>query len=113
MEYPGLVPETVLTLFRALLYSMACVLAGATIIALSVYGVLVCSEIFFSEPHSRIRAKASQSTRLIPFAAEIPVLSAAERPILAAPEPLATEGIRVHDAQIPLAVPNTLESEST
>src|SRR5262249_29385635 len=94
MEYLGLVPETVFALFRALLYSMACVLAGTALIALSVYAVLVCSEIFFSDPRSRIRAKASQSTRLVPFAAEIPALSAAERPILAAPEPLATEGIR-------------------
>ena len=113
MEYLGLVPESVFYLFRALLYSMACVLAGAAIIALFVYGVLVCSEIFFSEPRSRIRAKYSQSTRLVPFAAEIPALSAAESPILATPEPLATEGIRVHDPQIPLAVHDTVESEST
>ena len=71
MEYPGFFPEIFLTLFRAVLYSVACVLAGAAAIALFVYAALVCSEILFSQPRSKVRrAKVSQLAHLVPFAAE-------------------------------------------
>jgi hypothetical protein len=113
MEYPVFFPETALALFRALLYSMACILAGAAVIALSVYAALVCLEIFSSQPSSKARrAKASQSARLVPVA-ETPVLSATEQPILAAPERLSKEGVRVRDAHIAMAVPRPLESDLT
>jgi hypothetical protein len=52
MEYPSFGPETALALLHALLYSMACILAGAALIALAVYVVLVSSEMF-SQPRSK------------------------------------------------------------
>ena len=118
MEYPSFGPETALALLQAMLHSMACILAGAALIALSVYIVLVCSEMFFSLPRSKTqRAKALQSARRVPVAKERLVLSAVETPILAAPEPLGEEAVRVtaplRGAQIPMTVPANLESEPT
>ena len=118
MEYPSFFPETALALLHALLYSMACILVGAALIALSVYFVLVCSEMFFSQPRSKTqRAKAPQTTRHVPVAKETLDLSGSETPILAAPEGLGKEAGWVtappHGGQIPLTVPTTLESETT
>jgi hypothetical protein len=118
MEYPSFGPETVLALLHALVYSMACILAGAALIGLSVYIVLVCSEMFFSEPRSKTqRAKARQSAHRIPVAEETRDLPAAETAILAASEGLGGEAVRVNTpprgAQIPMTIPATLESEST
>jgi hypothetical protein len=115
--YPSFFPETALALLQALLWSMACVLAGAALIALSVYIVLVCSEIFFSQPRSKTqRAGASQSVRRAPVADETLDLYAAETPLLATPEGLAKEAVRVNTsslgAHIPMTVPATLEIES-
>jgi hypothetical protein len=117
MEYPSFFPETALALLQALLWSMACILAGAALIALSVYIVLVCSEMF-SQPRSKTqRAKALQSTRRVPVAKGSLALSAVETPILAAPERLGDEEVRVtapaHGGQIPMTAPATLESEPT
>jgi hypothetical protein len=79
MEYPSFGPETALALLHALLYSMACVLAGAALIALCVYIVLVCSEIFFSQPPSKtLSAKVPQSARRAPVAEESLDLSAVD-----------------------------------
>src|SRR5438874_3057781 len=52
MGYPSFFPETALALLHALVYGMACMLAGASLIGLSVYSALLCSEIFFSQPRS-------------------------------------------------------------
>ncbi len=83
--YPSFFPETALALLQALLYSMACILAGAAFIGLSIYIVLVCSEMFFSEPRSKTqRAKARQSARRVPVAEETRDIPAAETGILAA-----------------------------
>jgi hypothetical protein len=116
--YPSFFPETALALLQALLYSMACVLAGAALIALSVYIALVCSEMFFSQSRSKTqRARAPQSVRRAPVAEETLDLSATETPLFAAPEGLAKEAVRVNTsslgAQIPMTVLATLKSEST
>jgi hypothetical protein len=116
--YPSFFPETALALLQALLYSMACVLAGAALIALSVYIVLVCSEIFFSQPRSKIqRARLPQPARCAPMAEETLVLSSAETPILAAPEGPGREAVRVNTspgcAQMPTTVPAALQSAPT
>lgn len=112
MEYPSFFPETALALLHALLYSVACILAGAALIAFSVYIVLVGSEMF-SQPRSKAqRAKARQSVRRAP---EVSLdLSAAETPILAVPECLGEEAVPVTaPPQIPMTVPANLESEPT
>ena len=112
--YPSFFPETALALLQALLYSMACVLAGAALIALSVYIVLVCSEMF-SQPRSKSqRARVPHLAHRAPVAEESLDLSAAGTPILAAPERLREEVVRVtapaHGAQIPMTVPGNLKS---
>ena len=117
MEYPSFGPETALALLNALLYSMACILAGAALIALSIYIVLVCSETF-SQPRSKSqRAKVPQLAHRATVAEESLDLSAAESPILAAPERLGEELVRVtapaQGGQIPMTVPANLESEPT
>jgi hypothetical protein len=116
--YPSFFPETALALLLALLYSMACVLAGASLFGLSVYIALVCSEMFFSQSRSKTqRARAPQSVRRAPVAEETLDLSATETPLFAAPERLGEEVVRVtapaHGGQIPMTVPATLESEPT
>jgi hypothetical protein len=84
MGNPSLDP-TALQLFHVLLYCMAYIFGGAAVIALSVYIVLVCSEMFFSQPRSKTqRAKVLQSACRVPVAAEALDLPAAETPILAA-----------------------------
>jgi NADH:ubiquinone oxidoreductase subunit 5 (subunit L)/multisubunit Na+/H+ antiporter MnhA subunit len=118
MGYPSFDPETALVLVHAMLYSMAWILAGAALIAFSIYVVLVCSEMFFSQPRSKTqRAKARHSARPVPVAKENLDLSAVETPVLAATERLGEEAERAtaspHSAQIPMTVPPTLESEST
>jgi hypothetical protein len=117
MDYPSFGPETALALLRALLYSMACVCAGAVLIALSVYAVLVCSEMF-AQPRSQTRrAKVPQLAHRPPVAEESPDLSAVEKRILAAPNRLGEEVVRVtapaHGGQGPMTVPANLESEPT
>jgi hypothetical protein len=120
MEYPSFFPETVLALFHALVYSMACILAGAALIGLSVYIALLCSEMFFSEPRSKTqRAKVRQLACSVPVAEESLELPAVETPILVVPERLGEEGEGVqvtapaHGGQVPMTVPATLESEPT
>ncbi len=105
MGNPSLSPETALQLFHILLYCMAYIFAGAALIGLSVYIVLVCSEMFFSQPRSKThRAKVPQSAHRAPVAEETLVMSAAETPLLAAPESLGEEALRVavppHAAQM-------------
>jgi hypothetical protein len=116
--YPSFFPETALALLHALLYSMAYVLAGAALIGLSVYIALMCSEILFSTSRSKTqRAKVPQPARCAPVAEETLVLSSVEKPILAVPERLGQEAVRVsappQGAQIPMTVPANLESAPT
>jgi hypothetical protein len=118
MGYPDFNPQAALELARILLYCMAYIFAGAALIGLSVYIFLVCSEMFFSPPRSKThRAKVPQSAHGAPVAEESLDPSAAEMPILAAPERPREEAVRVtappHGAQIPMTVPATLESEPT
>jgi hypothetical protein len=118
MEYPSLVPEMVLQLFHILFYCMAYIFAGAAFIGLSVYIVLVCSEMFFSQPRWKTqRARVPQSAHSPPVAEESLDMSAAETPILAAPERLRQEAVRVNapppGAQIPMTAHANLESEAT
>jgi hypothetical protein len=118
MGNPGLDPETALQLYRAVLYCMAYIFGGAAIIALSVYIVLVCSEMFFSQPRSKTRrAKAPEWACCVPVVEETLDLSADETPILAAPEDLDEQVLRVSTspgcAQMPTSVPAALQSAST
>ena len=118
MGNPSLVPETALQLCQDLLYCMAYICVGGAVIVPSVYIVLVCSEMFSSEPRSKTqRAKAPQSARRVPVAKESLDLSAVETPTLAAPERPAQETVRVtappHGAQIQMTVPANLEGEPT
>jgi hypothetical protein len=118
MEYPSFFPETALALLHALVYGMACILAGAALIALSVYIVLVCSEIFLSQPRSKTaRAKVPQLAHRAPVAEESLDLSAVETRTLAVPNRLGEEAARktapARGAQIPVTVPATLEREPT
>ena len=114
MEYPSFFPETALALLHALVYCMACILAGAALIALTVYIVLVCSEMFFSQPRSKSRrAKVPQLAHRPPLAEQsLDDLSAAESPILAAPERLGEELVRgpapANGGQVPMTVPATV-----
>jgi hypothetical protein len=118
MEYPSFFPETALVLLHALVYGMACILAGASLIGLSVYTALLCSEIFFSQPRSKsARAKVPQLAHRAPVAEESLDLSAVETRTLAVPNRLGEEVVRetapARGAQIPMTVPATLESEPT
>jgi hypothetical protein len=115
MGNPSLDPETALQLYRAVLFCMAYILGGATVIALSVYIVLVCSEMFFSQPRSKTRrAKDPQSARRVLVPEETLQLSGSEMPILAAPG--RSEAVQVNSpggAQMPMPVPATLQSAPT
>jgi hypothetical protein len=115
--YPSFFPEMALALLQALLYSMACVLAGAAFIALSVYIVLVCSEMF-SQPRSKSqRPRVPQLAYHPPVAKESLDLSGAESTILPVPEHLGEEVVRVtapaNSGQVPMTIAATLESEPT
>ena len=116
MEYPSFFPETALALLHALVYGMACILAGASLIGLSVYTALLCSEMFFSQPRSKgPRAKVPQLAHRAPVADESLDLSAVESRTLAVPNRLGEEVVRetapARGTQIPMTVPATLESE--
>jgi len=114
MGYRGVDPETALQLFQILFYCMAYIFGGAAVIGLSVYVVLVCSEMFFSQRSKSQRARVPQLAHRAPVAKEGLDLSAAETPILAVPERLGEEGVPVTaPPQIPMTVPTILESEPT
>jgi hypothetical protein len=87
VEYPSFGPEAALQLFHAFVYCMAYICVGGAVIVLSVYIVLVCSEMFSSEPRSKTqRAEARQSARRVPVAEGPLVLSSTETVILSARE---------------------------
>ncbi len=118
MGHPDLDPETALQLYRGFLYCMAYIFAGAAVIALSVYIVLMCSEMFFSQPRSKTqRAKAAQWACRVPVVEGTFDLSADETPILAASEDLGKEVVRGTTSpgclQMPTTVPATLQNAPT
>ena len=118
MDYPSFFPETALAFLHVLVYGMACISAGASLIGLSVYIALLCSEMFFSQPRSKApRAKVPQLAHRAPVAEESLDLSVVETRTLAAPNRLGEEVMRVtapaHGGQVPMTVPATLESEPT
>ncbi len=97
---------------------MACILAGAAVIALSVYIVLVCSEMFSSQPRSKTqRAKAPQWACRVPVVEGTLDLSAGETAILTVSESLAKEALPVNTApagtQMATIVPATLQNAPT
>ncbi len=119
MGHPGLDPSTALQLIQTLFYSIAWVLAGSLLLALSAYVFFLCVEIFSPQPSSKARlAKLPHPVGCAPVAEENLDLAAAEAPILAEAERLGEEAVRVpalsQDAQTPMTlVPVTLESEPT
>ena len=118
MEYPSFFPETALALLHALVYGMACILVAASLIGLSVYITLLCSEMFFAQPRAKAqRTSVPQSAHRAPVAEERLDLSAVETRTLAAPNRLGEEVVRetapAHGGQVPMTVPATLESEPT
>jgi hypothetical protein len=118
MDYPSFFPETALALLHALVYGMAWILAGASLIGLSVYTALLSSEIFFSQPRSKApQAKVPQLAHRAPVAEESLDLSAVETRTLAAPNRLGERVVQVtapaHGGQVPMTVPATLESKPT
>jgi hypothetical protein len=112
----ALFPETALALHHALVYGMLCILAGASLIGLSVYIALLCSEMFFSQPPSKSpRVKVPQLAHSVLVAKEGLELPAVETRILVAPnrEEVVRVTTPVHGGQIPMTAPATLESEPT
>ncbi len=94
MEHAGLDPSTALQLIQALLYSIACVLAGCALLGLSAYIVFLCVEIFSPQPSSKARvAKLPQPVGHAPVAEENLDLVAAETPILDEAERLGEEAV--------------------
>lgn len=114
MGNDGLDPETALQLFHALLYCMAYIFGGAALIALSVYVVLVGSEMLLEPGSKPKRAKFPQSTRHVHVAEETLDPSAAT-PILSLPDTLEeTEGPVITSprrAQIPITAPAAQQAE--
>lgn len=114
MGYPSFGPEAPVA-FRILLSCTAYIFGGAALIGVFLYIALLSSEMFFSQPRSKAqRAKVPQSAHRAPVAEESLDLSVAGTPILAVPESLGEEVVRVaapaHGAQIPITVPGNLES---
>jgi hypothetical protein len=101
MGYPSSGPEAVLA-FRILLYCMAYIFGGAALIGLSVYVFLLCSEIFFSDPHTK--ARRAKIRRL---GSNVPIVGAGLD--LSTGEPSTP---LVVSTEIATTVPVTLESDS-
>ena len=119
MDHPGLDPSLAMQLIQTLFCSIAWILAGSLLLALSAYIVFLCLEIFSPQPRSKARlAKLRYATRCAPVAEENLDLAAAETPILAEAESLGKGSVLVpvlaHDAQQRMTpIPVTLESEPT
>jgi hypothetical protein len=117
MGHPGLDPSTALQLIQTLFYSIAWVLAGSLLLALSAYVFFLCVEIFSPQPSSKARlAELPHPVGCAPVAEENLDLAAAEAPILVEAERLGEEAVRVpalsQDAQTPMTfIPVTLGSE--
>lgn len=107
-------PEMALQLFHVFLYCMAYIFGGAALIALSVYAVLVGSEMLLEPGSKSKRAKAPHLARSVHVAEETLDPSAAT-PILSVPHALEEAGVPVNASprhlQIPIAAPAALEAE--
>lgn len=111
MGNPIFVPEAALQLFQVVLYCMAYIFGGAALIALSVYTVLVCTEMF---SQARSKRKVLQPALRVPVAERTLDPSVAEPQILPASEGLAKQPLWVNappqrGAQIPMTFRGTLE----
>ena len=117
MGYPSFGPEEAVA-FRILLSCTAYIFGGAALIGLLLYIALLSSEMFFSQPRSKAqRAKVPQSTHRASVAEESLDLSAAGTPILAAPQGLKKEVVRMtapaSGTQIPITIHGNLERDAT
>ena len=108
-------PEMALQLFQLVLYCMAYIFGGAALIALSVYVVLVGSEMLFEPASKPKRAKVLQSARRVRLAEKTLDPFADAKPILSAPNTLEEAGVPIDTAslrtQIPITAPAALEAE--
>ncbi len=87
MGHAGLDPQTAAEFVQAVVFWVACFLAGLAVLGLSAYVVFLCLEIVSGQPRSKTRiAKATQRAQTAPMPAENRDRSAAEAPTLAAPE---------------------------
>jgi hypothetical protein len=113
-HYPSFFPETPLALLQALLWSMACVLLGAALIALCVYIVLVSSEILSRSGSKPKGAKVSRPGRPV-HVAEGTLDPPAAAPIVLVPEILenaeALVNVSLRGAHVSITVPAALEAE--
>jgi hypothetical protein len=107
-------PQAVLQLFHVLLYCMAYILGGAALIALSVYVVLVGSEMLLEPGSKPKRAKVPPLPRRVPVA-EVTVDPCAATPILSVPDTLEEAKVPVNAsprrARIPIIATADLEAE--
>lgn len=120
----GLDSQMAAEFVQAVIYWVACFLAGLAFLGLSAYVVFLYLEIVSGRPRAKPRiAKAPQPDRPAPMAEEDRDRSAAEAPTLAAPERLDEETGRMsgrpHDpqmkttsARVTLAPEGPLEFES-
>ena len=118
MEHLILEPETALELLLTLLRAAAYFLAAFVLLALFSYVVFLCLEIFSPRPRAKAKiAKAPPPVGCASVVEQNRDLIFAETPILAAPERLGEEAVRVtappHGVQIPMTVPANLEGEPT
>ena len=108
-------PEMALQLFQLVLYCMAYIFGGAALIALSVYVVLVGSEILFEPSSKPKRAKVLQSARRVRLAEKTLDPFDDVKPILSVPNTLEEAGVPIDTAslrtQIPITAPAALEAE--
>ena len=106
-------PETALQLFHVLLYCMAYIFGGAALIALSVYAVLVGSEMLLEPGSKPKRAKVLQAARRVPVAEE-PLDPSAATPILSLPDTLEKTEMPVNTSprrgEIVITAPAALEA---
>jgi hypothetical protein len=116
--YPGL-DQTALEFFRTLLFWLTCMFAGAALLGLSIYGALLCVEIFSPRPCSKARlTKVPHPPGGALVAEKSFDSSAAETTIPAEAERLGEEVARVpalsHDVEMPMTwVPRKPEGEPT
>src|SRR5512143_2962461 len=108
-------PETALQLFQLVLYCMAYIFGGAALIALSVYVVVVGSEMLFEPPPKPKRVKVLQSAHRVRLAEKTLDPFAAAKPILSLPNTLDEAGVPIDTVslltQIPITARAALEAE--
>lgn len=112
MEYHNFFRDGAFALFRFLLYSMFCVCAGIAVVGVSVYVILLSSEILSSSPRSKLQPpKTARSTHDNLVLEKTLAAQGAEIVVSAAPEPLEKKVVRLFDVQRPMAVSAVWKSE--